>query len=838
MAKAKKTARKSAAPSSSKKGTSKGKKSSPKSTKIKKVSVLVCEYCNKSMKDLKTKKLHERSCKKKKEEPKKKKEKKEKDFESVVLKLKDELEDQRQHLTEQFKEREEKLHGELEEIKQVLRMEIEHRHKEQERRRKEEIGSPAEPVEVPTAVEQPEVMEAPPRAIDQIPMPTPEIPKRAVDEQPLLPTVEVVEVGAIEPEPEIDDVETQKVEVNEELISEMIKTKLEEVSTKEKDYVAQDDLKGINSEIRTLSSELADIRRSMEAKSSELTSKMDGFHLDSEFKRIDREISKFSEKIAEIMDEIGFGEHLNVSKIPPTILEIVYQATLDDLTMELIKAVGNQDAERISSQALEEVRLKTSGSELFKFDGRKIVTDDLAYSIEANLISAKQIQTTYDELLSRLLDNLPQHKAKNFRAMIKVKSQEFAVDRATMLTKELERLEKVQESSNQMLAALSAQVNNMNLEMREEFDNIKSNLLTNKADSSEIEHLNIKLQDWEEREASLMRDIGVLKAEVEMDKKIASKVKKEEKKEKPKEPKEIEKEEAAPEDEEIPPKVEKDILKAVSEGASSKTALVRETGLEENIILDTISKLISDKKVIEKKVGKRVKYLTPDKVIKEKLSDKIKLEKKEVPKAEKKKEPAKKEKVEEDKTPKPKPKKKKEEKPKVKEPPKEKKKEEEKVKPEKKKEIKEPKPEKAVKEKEPEKPKEEPKKPEKKVDVAPEVEKKVPEKKKKDEAKKEAEKEPPKEDIVPPSVIKSLEELTEDEQRVLEVITEDGLTRSGIQSRVGKDMNYTAVLRALRILIDSGYVGIVTKGRLTLYQKIKVEQMGKPKKDENKKEVK
>ena len=87
-------------------------------------------------------------------------------------------------------------------------------------------------------------------------------------------------------------------------------------------------------------------------------------------------------------------------------------------------------------------------------------------------------------------------------------------------------------------------------------------------------------------------------------------------------------------------------------------------------------------------------------------------------------------------------------------------------------------------------------------------------------------------------ITRKLEELTEDERNVLKVISRDGMSISGIQSKVGKDIKRFALLRALRVLIDSGYVGIITKGRMTLYQKINVKKMDKKNKDKIKQEVK
>lgn len=187
---------------------------------------------------------------------------------------------------------------------------------------------------------------------------------------------------------------------------------------------------------------------------------------DKSIKHMERSLEKIDEKIEDIMSEVGFGESLDVSKIPPNILEIVYQSTLDDIVAELWKSLGPGDFERVITEILEEVRLMTSGSELFRFDNnRRIKTNNLARSLSDGLISAKQIQTTYDVLLDKLLEYVPYHKAKNFRAMIKIKSQEYTVDKTSFLLDKVENMERKMTQTNQIVAALSAQLNAKGMQM-------------------------------------------------------------------------------------------------------------------------------------------------------------------------------------------------------------------------------------------------------------------------------------------------------------------------------------------------------------------------------------
>ncbi|UCH88656.1 MAG: hypothetical protein JSV49_10450 [Thermoplasmata archaeon] len=157
---------------------------------------------------------------------------------------------------------------------------------------------------------------------------------------------------------------------------------------------------------------------------------------------LNKNIQKIDTKVNEMAEEVGFGESLNVSKIPPSILISVYEATLDDAIKALIHNIGPYDMESTILKILEEIRTQTSGSELFKFEEGKLKIKELARNLENKTISAKQIQATYSELLKKIVDYSPGYKPKNFRAMLKIKSQEYAVDRAATLADVLSKINK------------------------------------------------------------------------------------------------------------------------------------------------------------------------------------------------------------------------------------------------------------------------------------------------------------------------------------------------------------------------------------------------------------
>ena len=188
-----------------------------------------------------------------------------------------------------------------------------------------------------------------------------------------------------------------------------------------------------------------------------------------------KDMSKMEKKLNLLMEETGFGEILDVAKIPPNILEIVYDTTLKDVTNAIWQEYG-PGAEKIIMDVLEDIRLETSGSEMFYFDGRRIRTRDVAKNIKRGMISARQLQDTYEELLRKLMERVPGHKSKNFRAMIKLKSQEYTVDKTTFLLERVEKMENTLMMLNGMVSGLANNLNNETQRIRKEMEELSKRI--------------------------------------------------------------------------------------------------------------------------------------------------------------------------------------------------------------------------------------------------------------------------------------------------------------------------------------------------------------------------
>lgn len=149
---------------------------------------------------------------------------------------------------------------------------------------------------------------------------------------------------------------------------------------------------------------------------------------------IQKDLERIRGRIDDIVDEVGYGETLDVAKVPPAILEAAYQAILDDVVNELRKVRGEHDAELHIHHSLEQLRLRTSGSELFHYKPHRLHVG-VARALHKGLVSARQVQMTFEELLRHLVEPIHNYTPKNFRALIKIKSQEYAVDKALTLAK-------------------------------------------------------------------------------------------------------------------------------------------------------------------------------------------------------------------------------------------------------------------------------------------------------------------------------------------------------------------------------------------------------------------
>ena len=212
---------------------------------------------------------------------------------------------------------------------------------------------------------------------------------------------------------------------------------------------------------------------------------------------VQKDFEKLRDRIDDIVDEVGYGEALDIAKVPPSILELAYQAVLDDVVAELQKARGVHDAEQHILHSLEQVRLKTSGSELFHYKPHRLHAD-VARALEKGLASARQVNTTFAEVLRHLLEPIHYHTPKNFRALVKIKSQEYAVDKALSLANAADRTTEDVQSLRTRVNRLEEQVMGA-LRDVQDFAGTLHGTMAGLATRESVEALTMRLADLERR---------------------------------------------------------------------------------------------------------------------------------------------------------------------------------------------------------------------------------------------------------------------------------------------------------------------------------------------------
>jgi gas vesicle protein len=340
-----------------------------------------------------------------------------------------------------------------------------------------------------------------------------------VDEEESYPDERIPRLSS-DLKPDVEDLALAEMKTAKELtdIKNRLKRKVDLETMKELLEWSDDvgsQLSDLDENVATLTSVLGEFSArtldDLESLRKKLNIKADG----GELKTIKKTIRKMNEKLEDIVEEVGFGEHLDLSKVPPRILELTYETTLNDIAGELNKVLGPTDAERAVEKVMEEIRLKTSGSELFRYESPRFNTGGLASSIENGLVSAKQVQMTYDELLKKLKDHLPQYHPKNFRGMIKVKSQEFAVESGKELAKVVGRIQQEIQSLRESISSTSEDLSKEISKISAELNDITEEL--KRISSSGREISSSETTDEGGSEPALSLEEVIIKARLEED---------------------------------------------------------------------------------------------------------------------------------------------------------------------------------------------------------------------------------------------------------------------------------------------------------------------------------
>jgi len=332
-----------------------------------------------------------------------------------------------------------------------------------------------------------------------------------------------------------------------------------------------------------------------------LESMKDSVIVRSDMTTYEKKMSKMDTRLFQLEDEIGVGETLNVSKVPPYILNTVYNANLKDIISEIKHRWGPYDLENILQKVLEDIRTKTSGSELFTYSpGEGIRTRNVVRALESKLITAKQLHATYTELVESLMNYIPGYKPRNFRAVIKIKSQEYAIGMVTELKERYDGMEEnisIIENDLKILTNKIRDVENYVSDERkmlwDEINNIKSKNkekinIIHKERKNNREMVKKISEEADESRNKLMEEIGSIVREFIVDEKERLRR------------------------EEINKNVDdvgKKVLSMLKDGTSlTVKQILGKENLERDLVEKAIDKLLVSGTIEEKSYGRYVKY--------------------------------------------------------------------------------------------------------------------------------------------------------------------------------------------------------------------------------------
>ena len=232
------------------------------------------------------------------------------------------------------------------------------------------------------------------------------------------------------------------------------------------------------------------------------------------------EIQNIYHSLEKMEEESGYDISLNLARVPPEVLVQVYQIILDDIIKNLIFQLGQYEAERYIKQCLTDLKYHSCGSELFHFDGHKINLDEIKNTLSMNLISPKQINETYMQLITKLYEIIPGYKPKNFRGLIKVYTLQYAIDRVISLGNEINEFR----AEFRKLRELVTRLEKVEKEIPQKIENIEKNInikiekqLNELAFLKELNKKVEKLEsDLNRKLSGLTMDISAIHKEIEI----------------------------------------------------------------------------------------------------------------------------------------------------------------------------------------------------------------------------------------------------------------------------------------------------------------------------------
>jgi len=153
----------------------------------------------------------------------------------------------------------------------------------------------------------------------------------------------------------------------------------------------------------------------------------------------------------------------NTASVPPVVLQEAYEEVSSDIFRRILVVHGTIAVDKIKS-IIDSIRMSSSGMEFFQIvDDKRISISGLAGAIKKKLISARQIQITFEQFLTRLEAEVPGYKPLSLIDLIESGSRAYSVSTSTKILEQAGRMEKEISSFNNRLMAVQEELKDIRL---------------------------------------------------------------------------------------------------------------------------------------------------------------------------------------------------------------------------------------------------------------------------------------------------------------------------------------------------------------------------------------
>jgi len=223
---------------------------------------------------------------------------------------------------------------------------------------------------------------------------------------------------------------------------EQVKAQLRELEKRVAGMAAAEMVEGVVAKTEELSRQLSAVRDSQATQMADEEAREALAGLREEL----ASTSGLARSLASDRHEAGLAaREFDPTTVPPVVLEQAYSQVLNEVFQEIVRRLGESAAVNGVERHITTLRKANAGMEFFALvDNERVEVTGLAAAIPNRLISARQIQVAFDELLKALAGEVPGYRPRPLTDLVDSGSRAYSVRTASRLTEQAAELETAQ----------------------------------------------------------------------------------------------------------------------------------------------------------------------------------------------------------------------------------------------------------------------------------------------------------------------------------------------------------------------------------------------------------